>query len=76
VPSETSISTLLGLTPAESRIAAGLAKGQSVSEYAATVGITENTARSTLKHVFAKTGTRSQADLVRLITQSIPSTPY
>lgn len=75
-PNPEAISDLLGLTPAEARITAALVAGRSLLEYAREVGITENTARSTLKHVFAKTDTRSQADLVRLVSQSIPSPPF
>jgi DNA-binding CsgD family transcriptional regulator len=75
-PSSETLSVLLDLTPAEARISSALAAGESVRSYAEAAGITENTARSTLKSVFSKTSARSQADLVRLIAQSIPSPPF
>ncbi|HSH43061.1 MAG TPA: helix-turn-helix transcriptional regulator, partial [Arenicellales bacterium] len=61
------IARLHGLTPAESRVAAALAGGRSLREYADDADLSIHTARSTLKQVFAKTDTRSQAELVRLV---------
>lgn len=75
-PDACAIAALLGLTPAESRVGAALAAGQSLREYAASAGISVGTARWTLKCVLNKTNTRSQVDLVRLITQNIPSPPF
>lgn len=69
------VETLLDLTPAEARLASALAGGRSVRQYAEDAGIREGTARWTLKQVFAKTRTNSQAQLVRLILQGIPSPP-
>ncbi len=76
VPVVDSLGPLLGLTPAESRIAAAIARGQNVQEYAAEQGIKEGSARWTLKQVLAKTNARNQADLVRIILHSIPSPPF
>jgi DNA-binding CsgD family transcriptional regulator/PAS domain-containing protein len=61
------IARLHGLTPAEARVAAALAGGRSLREYADGAGLSIHTVRTTLKRVFAKTETRSQADLVRLL---------
>jgi DNA-binding CsgD family transcriptional regulator len=58
---------LYGLTPAESRLAWLLAGDLSLAEAAAQLGITRSTARTVLKRVLAKTGTRRQASLVRLL---------
>lgn len=66
-PSAERIARLHGLTPAEARVAEALAGGRSLREYADSAGLSIHTARSTLKHVFAKTDTRSQADLVRML---------
>jgi DNA-binding CsgD family transcriptional regulator/PAS domain-containing protein len=55
-----------GLTPAEARLLRALYDGKRLSEYAASAGITINTAKTHLKHLFAKTGTERQADLVRM----------
>jgi len=54
-----------GLSPAETGIASRLVRGMSLRQAAADLGISDNTARSHLKHVFAKTGARRQSDLVR-----------
>lgn len=59
------------LTPALARLAAALAAGQTVSEYADAVGITVGTARWQLKELFARTGTSRQAELVRLLLTSV-----
>lgn len=53
-----------GLTPAEARLAATLAEGGSLEDFAATRGITLNAARFLLKGIFAKTGCNRQAQLV------------
>jgi len=76
VPGEAAISALLDLTPAEARITAAIAGGETVRDYAARVGISEGTARWTLKRVLAKTECSTQALLVRLVLQSIPSPPF
>jgi DNA-binding CsgD family transcriptional regulator len=53
-----------GLTPAEARLAAALAEGASLEDFAATRGVTLNAARFLLKGVFAKTDTNRQPQLV------------
>jgi DNA-binding CsgD family transcriptional regulator len=58
---------LYELTPAESRLAWLLVGDFSLAEAAAQLGITQSTARTVLKRVLAKTGTRRQASLVRLL---------
>lgn len=58
---------LYGLTPAEARLARAAAAGESLETYAEAQGITLSTARWTMKQVLAKTGSRRQADLVRLL---------
>ncbi len=75
-PDPDRLATLLGLTPAEARAAAAIAAGRTVKEYAAQSGVSEGTARWTLKQVLNKTGMRSQADLVRLVVGSVPSPPF
>lgn len=64
---EDRLQAIFGLTPAEAKLAAALASGMPVSDYALEAGVTENTARWTLKQVQAKTDCRRQADLVRLL---------
>lgn len=59
-----------GLTRAEAEITARLARGQSLREIADQLAITDNTARWHVKRVMAKTETRRQAELVRILTAS------
>ncbi len=61
------LKTLYGLTPTESRLADLLLQGFEVREIADRMRITLETARFNLKRVLAKTGTRRQAELVRLM---------
>ena len=60
------------LTPAEGALVAALVDGKSVLDYAETEGVSKNTVRWHLKQVFAKTETRSQSELVRLVFRSTP----
>jgi len=65
------ISGLFGLTVQEARLALALSRGRSIAESAADLNISVHTARLYSKRIYAKTGTRGQADLVRLILSSI-----
>lgn len=56
-----------GLTPAEARVGLLLASGLSVDEIVERLGIGANTARTHLKNIFAKTDTRRQGELIRLL---------
>ncbi|HEV7734523.1 MAG TPA: hypothetical protein VGR62_20285 [Candidatus Binatia bacterium] len=56
-----------GLTPAQAHLASVLAQGFSLQEAATRFGVAVGTMRDRVKQVFARTGTRSQADLVRLV---------
>jgi DNA-binding CsgD family transcriptional regulator len=67
VPTANVIQGLFDLTPAEARLAGIIAAGSQPREAAAGLGITEETARTTLKRVFSKTGVGRQADLVALL---------
>jgi DNA-binding CsgD family transcriptional regulator/PAS domain-containing protein len=55
------------LSRAEAGLAARLVDGMSLREAAAAIGISDHTARSHLKRVFAKTGARRQSDLIRRV---------
>lgn len=65
------LTQLYGLTRAEARVAAAVAGGRRLSDYAAQTGVSIDTVRSQLKRVLEKTGARSQTDLVRLIYAGI-----
>jgi len=59
------------LTPAEARIALGIARGDALAAIAKAHGISIATVRTQLKSVFAKTGTHRQAQLVALLAGTI-----
>jgi DNA-binding CsgD family transcriptional regulator/GAF domain-containing protein len=60
---------IYGLTRTEARLATHLARGGSLSDYCVENAISANTARTHLKHVFDKTGTHRQSQLVSLLTR-------
>src|SRR5262249_43941739 len=63
---------LYGLTKAELRVLLAMAPGLAVKEAAAMLGIREVTARTHLQHIFAKTGTPKQTELLYLLRNSTP----
>ncbi|UVC10927.1 PAS domain-containing protein [Rhizobium sp. TH2] len=64
-------SRAFGLTPAEARLAALLAIGDSLENAASALGITRETARSRLKSIFQKTDTHRQGQLVALLASLV-----
>jgi len=52
---------------AEARLTGQLFMGQSLVQAARSLGVTSNTAKSTLKRVFAKCAVGSQTELVQLL---------
>jgi DNA-binding CsgD family transcriptional regulator len=60
----------LSLTPAETRLAIALFKGQSVEAYAKDTGISINTARWYVKQIYAKTGVKRQTELIRMLLKT------
>lgn len=65
------ISTLLGLTAAESAICVQLVNGATLDEAGLALGIKRNTVRAHLRSIFEKTGVDRQSRLVRLILNSV-----
>ncbi len=63
---------LFDMTPAEARVSALLADGMDVNEVCKVLQITCNTVRTHLKHIFSKTDTHRQSELVTLISK-LPS---
>jgi DNA-binding CsgD family transcriptional regulator len=57
------------LTPAELRVLFAIIEVGGVPEIAPILGVSETTVKTHLKHLFAKTGTNRQADLVRLVAE-------
>ena len=68
-----SLAKLYALTHSEAELVRLLALGHSLEEAAAKRGVSVNTARSHLKHAFAKTGTSRQGELVRLVITGVGS---
>jgi DNA-binding CsgD family transcriptional regulator/PAS domain-containing protein len=68
------VADAFGLTPAERRLLASLFGGRTLTETAATLGITRPTAKTHLEHIFLKTGVTRQAELMRLWTGLISPT--
>ncbi|MER9655084.1 LuxR family transcriptional regulator [Mesorhizobium sp. M0152] len=65
---EAVLTALFDLTPAEARVLLRIGGGLSASKSALALGIGENTLKTHLNRIFAKTGTRRQADLVKLVS--------
>jgi len=61
------LTSLYGLTPAESRLAVALARGRELAELAAEWSVSRETLRTHLKRILGKTGTSRQAELIRLL---------
>ena len=59
------------ITPAECRVMMLLVQGMTVSEIADNLGISIPTAKTHLAHLFDKTGTSRQADLIRLAMSAL-----
>ncbi len=64
------IQGLFDLTPAEARVARGIAAGRTVDEMAHEAGLAAGTVRQQLKSVFSKTGVSRQAELVGILAGS------
>lgn len=61
------VAAAFDLTPAESQLAVGLARGSAIADIATSRGVSIETLRSQLKSVFQKTGTARQSELVSLL---------
>jgi DNA-binding CsgD family transcriptional regulator len=61
--------TLFGLTGAEARLTGKLMEGYSLSEISELSGLSRETVKSQMSAVFAKTGTRRQGELIRLLSR-------
>lgn len=59
--------SLFDLTPAEAKVAQGLATGKTLEEIAAASGVSINTVRNQLRRVLEKTGCARQAELTALL---------
>jgi DNA-binding CsgD family transcriptional regulator len=57
-----------GLTQAEARVALAASSGGTIPEMAAQLALSQNTIKTHLRKVFAKTATNRQTELVRMMT--------
>lgn len=62
---ESDLGRLYGLTTAEAKLLESLLAGVNISDYAANMRITVNTAKTYLKQIFAKTSRSRQSELIR-----------
>lgn len=62
---------LFGLLPSEARLAWMLAQATPIADAAQALGLTIETARNYSKKIYAKTGARGQAELVRIVLTSV-----
>lgn len=61
------LAALHGLSVNEAALAEALARGETIVEAGARLRLTSETARNYSKRIYAKTGARGQADLVRIV---------
>lgn len=66
-PAPEVIAKLYGLTPSELRVLLAVFESGGVPDVAQALGIAEATAKTHLRRLFEKTGTRRQSDLVKLV---------
>jgi DNA-binding CsgD family transcriptional regulator/PAS domain-containing protein len=71
-PAMDSIAALFGLTPAEKSVAAHIAAGLKPKEMAIANGTSENTIRTQLSHLYDKTQTSDQGEVLALIRDLTP----
>jgi DNA-binding CsgD family transcriptional regulator/PAS domain-containing protein len=68
-PSERLLGRTFQLTAAEARLASSLAAGEGIGAASARLAISRETVRTQLRAIFAKTGTRRQAELTALLSR-------
>lgn len=66
------LAKLYDLTAAEVRVLNEFAEGFTIAEIAAKLDIGQNTVKTHLQHIFGKTGTSRQAELLGLVLKSTP----
>lgn len=69
-PQPKALHDLYGLTDAETLVAMGVIRGDGLPAVADQLSVSLFTARTHLQHIFVKTGTHRQAELVRLLLSS------
>ena len=69
------VQSLFDLTPAEARVARGLAGGRTVDDIAIDGGVSASTVRAQVRSVLEKTGCTRQAEIVGMLTAISATTP-
>lgn len=64
---------LFGFTAAEARVANALLSGRTVEDIASAGQVRRDTVRAHVKRMLAKTGTRRQSDLQKLLVKALPN---
>lgn len=65
---DTLLTQCYDFSPSEAKLATALLRGQTPNDYAQRRGISNNTVKTQLKQVLAKTGTHRQSELMQLLT--------
>jgi DNA-binding CsgD family transcriptional regulator len=73
VPLPNQLRAAFGLTPTEALVAARIFEGEGLRPAAEALGMGVTTARTHLQRIFDKTGTRKQAELVRMLARALPN---
>ena len=71
LPTPRQLQDYYGLTNAQAKVAVHLCSKDNIVGAAEHLGISVNTARSHLRTIYAKTGAKSQSELVGLLTSTI-----
>jgi DNA-binding CsgD family transcriptional regulator len=71
LPSQEQLTDIYALTVAESALTHILLQGRELGEAARALNVRVTTARKHLRSIFVKTGTRRQAELVRVLLQEV-----
>ena len=72
LPRATQLQIIFRLTPAETRLVEALLDNETIESYALKMNVSRNTVRTHLASLFAKTGTKRQAELLRTLLTSQP----
>jgi DNA-binding CsgD family transcriptional regulator len=70
-PTATQMRDFYSLTAAQAKVASAIYTGQSISEAAKKLNISINTVRTHMRSIYAKTGVKTQTELISLLTSGL-----
>jgi DNA-binding CsgD family transcriptional regulator len=70
-PTTTQLRDFYGLTAAQAKLAGAIYNGRSITEAAAELHVSVNTARTHMRGIYAKTGVKTQTELISLLTSGL-----